>query len=138
MNWNTDALNPAKYSLIKNILAISFVVLIAGGSGYYFGYKTTFAQLNKEFQTKLVDKEKEQKSQEPQVQLVIKEVVGVQWIVPNQQPICDKDHTIKGKFGSNINNFYTKSQKNYDKIVPEICFANEEFAKDKAGFIKKF
>jgi hypothetical protein len=34
--------------------------------------------------------------------------------------------------------YYTKTYKSYEKTKPDICFASEEFARDIAGFIKKF
>ena len=68
----------------------------------------------------------------------VKNIDSVYWVKPGQEPICPQTHSVKGKFDSNINIFYTQSNKNYFRIRPDICFSSEEFAKDQAGFVKKF
>ncbi len=129
MNWNFANLN--------QILANVFVVTVSLGSGYYFGYKTSQGSINSN-SLKSISGQSSTSQSSVQISIVAKEVVGVQWIKPNQEPRCDKDYKIKGKFNSQTNYYYTPTHKNYEKIKPEICFASEEFAKDSAGFIKKY
>jgi hypothetical protein len=124
MTWNFDT--------IKTVLSYTLVLTMAIGSGYYFGYKTSQANV----QTELAKQKPPTES--VQTKIITKEVAGVQWIKPNQDPKCDQDHPVKGNLSNNINNYYTQNHKNYQKITPEICFATEEFARDTAGFIKKF
>jgi hypothetical protein len=131
MTWNLAQLN--------QILANVFVVVISLGSGYYFGYKTSQSStVNVDSAKSIRISSTSSQISSQSINIVTKEVVGVQWIKPNQEPRCDKDHKIKGKFNSQANYYYTPTYKTYDKLNPEICFANEEFAKDSAGFIKKY
>jgi hypothetical protein len=37
-----------------------------------------------------------------------------------------------------VNLYYTKENKSYDRVKPNLCFKNEGFAKDVAGFVKKY
>jgi hypothetical protein len=69
---------------------------------------------------------------------VSKEVLGVQWIKSGENPTCDADHPVKGRVDSGLGYYYTNENKNYAKIKPSICFANEDVAKLQAGYIKKY
>ena len=129
-------MNVNKSQLISVFSFICMAALLCG-AGYYFGYKTKMTQLEADYTKNLLAKEEELKNRKEE-KIVVKEVTGVQWIKPNQQPSCDKDHDIKGKFSGPSGQYYTKTYKTYGKIIPEICFATEEFARDTAGFIKKF
>jgi hypothetical protein len=128
-----------KNSITSSLSAI-LLALLVGGSGFYFGFKTNFKtneSVNAENNSKTIQKPVVEATNKVVEQIVTKEVLGVQWIKPNQSPTCDKDHPIKGKF-SKTNYYYTKSAKTYDRVSPDICFTTEEFARDTAGFIKKF
>ena len=71
------------------------------------------------------------------VKLVSKSVDAIQWIKNNENPACNADHPIKG-VSSKDPKYYLKSNKNYEKIKADICFATEEYARDTAGYVKKF
>lgn len=121
-------------------LAVIFLVCVCAGIGFYFGSKITGNKINelKKQHTTELAKVQEETDKKTTENIVVKEVTGVQWIRPNQEPICDKDHPIKGVSKSGPDTYYTKTYKTYEKIKPEICFATEEIARDTAGFIKKF
>jgi hypothetical protein len=121
-----------KLSNLNQILATFFIIVMSAGCGYYFGFKTSAN--NKAS----VPREISIQSSSVQINIISKEVIGVQWIKPNQEPKCDKDHKVKGKFNQQINYYYSPEYKNYERITPEICFSTEDFARDSAGFIKKF
>lgn len=135
MNWTKNSITSA--------LSMVLMAILIGGSGFYFGFKTGSKPLNSLSQSKdskpypenldktLIETEK------PTEKIISKEVPGVQWIKANQAPTCDKDYPVKGKFNK-TNQYYTKSAKTYGRKVPDIYFATEEFARDNAGFIKKF
>ena len=108
--------------------------VILAGIGFYFGYKTREAQA-----VDLVDSGVSTAAKEiEKKEIKALEVEGVFWILPNKDPLCPETHPVKGTFSSNSGNFYTKDNKTYERVKPDICFATEDFARDKAGFIKKF
>ncbi len=116
------------------------LIMLAGllfGFGFYFGFKSSSAnnngkisglskELNSSSGTKITENVK------------VKEVEGLFWIKPNESPVCPSDYPIKGVFKTDSNYYYTKESKMYDRVKPDICFANEEIAKNNAGFLKKF
>jgi hypothetical protein len=114
-----------------NIATIIILFLITLGLGGLFGYKFRDGQVNKEPARIVVANEEVQK-------LEAKVVDGVQFIKANQPKTCDQDHPIKGTFNNDGGNFYNKVNKQYDRIKPDICFVNEDFAQNIVGFIKKF
>ena len=121
-----------KLAAILHYLGISMLVFIVFASGFYFGYKNSESK-NILITTTNTDRGK---SSEP---LKVKEVEGVFWIQPGKEPVCPENAPVKGKFGTDgLNQYYLPEHKNYNKIRTSICFATEEFARDKAGFIKKF
>jgi hypothetical protein len=124
---------------IINTLAILFVCAFMVFIGYYFGYKSAKAQVeltaSKDEIAKIAETVNSPVTNE---KFVAKEIPGIFWIKTNQEPVCPKEYPIKGTFNSNSGNYVIKSYKNYEKTRPDICFATEEFAKDTAGFIKKF
>jgi hypothetical protein len=72
------------------------------------------------------------------VKIEAKAVDGVKFIKPNEKKECGENYSIKGTFNADNGNYYTKTNKSYDRIKPDICFATEDFAQGVAGFIKKF
>ncbi len=68
----------------------------------------------------------------------LKSPEAVVWIKVGDEPTCPQTHRIKGKFDNTVNVYYTLDNKSYNRVIPHICFSSEEFARDTAGFIKKF
>jgi hypothetical protein len=66
------------------------------------------------------------------------QVDGVHWLKLNEPPECPKTHPVKGKVNSDGGIYYGLDAKNWARIKPQLCFANEEYAKDKAFFEKKY
>jgi len=61
------------------------------------------------------------------------------WIKVGTNPVCPETHPIKGKFDTSTAKFYyTTENRSYDRVRPDICFTTEAFAKETAGFVKKF
>ena len=118
----------------SKVAGIILLCVILTGIGFYFGYKTREAHTANLVDSGVLIAAKEIEKKE----IKALEVVGVFWILPNKDPICPENHPVKGTFGANSGNFYTKDNKSYERVKPDICFATEEFARDKAGFIKKF
>jgi len=74
---------------------------------------------------------------QPQIETI--EVEGVFWILPGQEPICPDTHPIKGALqSSGVSYFYAPDSKMYKRVMADICFTTQEFARDVAGFVKKF
>jgi hypothetical protein len=115
-----------------------FVFCLLFGAGFYFGFKTSQAQNSTFTATKSDIKAMAETSASSQDKVITKEVEGVFWILPGQKPDCPETHKMKAKFSnSNSGVFYSPDNKNYAKVVPQLCFATEDFAKNK-GFVKKF
>ena len=107
------------------------------GAGFYFGFKTSQAQQSTLTATKY-DIKALADSNQKQENIVSKEVEGVYWILPSQDPVCPETHKIKAKFSTSNNGvYYSPENKSYTKVQPQLCLATEDFAK-KNGFIKKF
>ena len=120
-------------------LGIGFLCIISASIGGIFGYRihqnTTqdIVATPSEIQTAV--QTAEQKKLEIQAQVVS----AVFWILPGNQPVCPESHAIKGAFQtSGVSYYYTSDSKQYTRVQPDICFATEEFARDIAGFVKKF
>lgn len=105
-------------------------------AGFYFGYRVRDNQATSPevvaaggiFETNL----------ESRSSIPILPTEGVSWIKSGQNPVCPSTHPIKGTFQSDGGTFYTKDNKTYDRVKPDICFATLEFARDQAGFVQKF
>jgi len=118
-----------------NYLGLIFLAIVLFSSGFYFGFKNSSA---KQSESQVEKNIAETKSDSVTELIKAKDVDGVFWIKPGQEPICPKEYSIKGTFNDSGGNFYTKTNPRYDRIKPDICFATEDFARDKTGFIKKF
>jgi hypothetical protein len=119
-----------------NIIGLVSVIIIIFIIGFYFGYKN--AKASEPDLTKTVVTSASNNLAQPSTELKAIPVDGVFWIKTGQEPVCDKNHPIKGTFADNFGNFYTPDNSRYDRIKADICFATEEYARDSAGFIKKF
>jgi hypothetical protein len=121
---------------IINILASIFITLVLIGSGGVLGYKMKEKDLSDNKKVTTTSTEENKPLIEKQIQTI--PVPAVKFIKINEPHICPAEFTVKGTFNSDNGNYYTKENKNYERIKPDICFASEEFARDSAGFIKKF
>jgi hypothetical protein len=122
-----------KWLNIVGLVSVTVVIFIIG---FYFGYKN--AKANEANITKPVVTTATNDSNNQLTELKAIQVDGVYWIKTGQDPVCDKNHPIKGTFADNFGNFYTPDNSRYERIKADICFATEEYARDTAGFIKKF
>lgn len=125
------------FNQLLKYFGFTLVFCLLFGAGFYFGYKTSQAQ-----SSDLTISRNELKSlAESNIKnenIVTKEVEGVYFIIPGEKPQCPESHKIKAKFNtSSLGIFYTTENKNYEKVIPQICFATEDFAK-RSGFLKKF
>ncbi len=121
-----------------NYIGLLILAIVVFAVGFYFG--TEYNQNSDEGKGQTVGSENfdmvagtiEKK------EIIALEVEGVYWIKAGEEPICPEDHPIKGKFDPTANVFYTKENKFYSRVKPHVCFATEDFAETKAGFIKKY
>jgi hypothetical protein len=125
-----------------NYFGYGFLALAIFGSGFYFGAKAQMAKNSKEQVAAAIEKEKSANDKglghTDAQNIAIKEVEGVYWIKLGMEPVCPSEYPVKGKFADTGGVYYTKESKTYSRIKPELCFAAEEFAREKAGFVKKF
>jgi hypothetical protein len=130
-----------KINDVLNSLGIVLLGIVLFGGGFYFGGKTTAATMTKELQTNQdISSFAQNVTAEPVVEATSKglEVSGVSWIRVGQAPVCPETHPIKGKFDTNVNVYYLQDHKSYEKVKAEICFSDEAFASQSAGFIRKY
>lgn len=131
-----------------NYLYYFLFIVIFIGVGFYFGYKNAEATFTNpdfiaEYQSTLSSSDsKKSSSSSNSLEIVIPEdkelESNVVWIQINEEPICPPTHPIKGKFNNSANVYYTKENNFYNRVIPHICFASEEYAREVAGFIKRF
>ena len=128
-----------KVKLILNYLGIFTLVLLIFITGFYFGRKQVLANQDLSY-SQILDSEALQNTSDltQKTNIITKEVEGVHWIKAGNEPYCPEDYPIKGKFDKNVNVFYTQDNKYYKRVVAHVCFATEDFASNKAGFIKKY
>ncbi len=122
---------------IVNYLGYLVLVVILVGSGFYFGYKNAEASLKTDSTSKNVSNALAKINSSQKSEVKILEVEGAFWLKNGQDPICPATHPVKGKFDSKANVYYLPENKFYNRSSPDICFASEEYARDKAGFLKK-
>jgi hypothetical protein len=123
---------------ILKYFGFTLVFCLLFGAGFYFGFKTSQAQSTNLKATKSDIKAIAESANSKQDTIIAKEVDGVHWILPGQKPECPETHKIKAKYNTSNNGvFYTKENKSYDKVTPQLCFATEDFAVSK-GFLKKY
>lgn len=71
--------------------------------------------------------------------IVATEVPGIMWIKAGEDNTkCPVDHPIKGKFDSYTGYYYMPDQKSYKNVKAVVCFATEDYAKNSAGFLRKY
>ncbi|MEM1312604.1 MAG: hypothetical protein AAGF07_04030 [Patescibacteria group bacterium] len=124
-----------QFPRLINIIGTVSLIVIIFVVGFYFGYKNATAS-----QANLNGIPVTTASDTPNNKQEIKalEVLGVQWIKIGQEPVCESNYPIKGTFADNFGNYYTPENSRYKRIKADICFANEEYARDTAGFVKKY
>jgi hypothetical protein len=137
--------NKINFNEILSSLGVICVCVLLFGGGFYFGAKSSKVKLKEELskqekiQSLAISESSLEKSNiKVEASSVGEPVAGAYWIKVGQAPICPETHPIKGKFDSKVNIYYTPDYPKYDKIKPEICLSDEAFAKDIAGFIKKY
>ncbi len=70
--------------------------------------------------------------------IVGKEVSEVSWVKTGAEPVCPESHPIKGRLTDGQKLYYLPENKTASRVKPDICFLNEEYAKNTAGFIRKY
>lgn len=116
-----------------NYSGIVFIFVCLFGAGFYFGYKAGILKgregisMQNQMSRNSIDVE----------EVEAKNVDGVMFIKLGEQPICPESHPIKGKIDNDTRFYYTKENKTFDRVKPQLCFATEEFAKN-IGFSKRF
>ncbi len=122
-------------------LVLVGVVIFVGG--FYFGGKSAQATIEKdrEYDSSIASFAREvsldsEITTPPAVNVLSLE--GVHWIKVGEPPVCPETHPLKGKFDSNVNVYYREDYPQFDNVKPHICLASEQFALEKAGFIRKY
>lgn len=128
---------------IYSILVILFSGIVFFPVGFFFGYKTKVNDATPETSlattSSSISSSSVTTSVSNQRATSVTNTTEVFWIKVGTNPVCPETHPIKGKFDSSTAKFYyTTENKNYDRVRPDICFTTENFAKDVAGFVKKF
>jgi hypothetical protein len=125
------------FNQVLKYLGFTLVFCLLFGAGFYFGFKTSLAQNSSLTATKNDIKAIAETANKAE-NITSKEVDGVYFITPGNKPECPEPYKIKGKYNtSNTGIFYTTDNKNFEKVIPQLCFTTEDFAKSK-GFLKKF
>jgi hypothetical protein len=129
-----------KSSDILNYFGYGFLVILLFLGGFYFGYKNRDSQINKDSSEQIIIQTPDLSSSNSKEEnsILAKNPDGVFWIKAGQEPICPKEFPIKGRYKDNSQIFYTPESKTYNRVKPDLCFANEDFALKVAGFIKQF
>jgi hypothetical protein len=127
-----------KSNKYTNYISMFLLAVIVGGCGFYFGFKIKSNQDSDKIFALQQEQTKLKLQSETNEKIVIKEVEAVHWIKINKDPICPPTHPIKGVFKTDKSLVYLPSNKSYAKINPDVCFVNEDYATQNAGFIKKF
>jgi hypothetical protein len=125
------------FSFVNFISYILFILLFTS-IGFYFGYKNAQASILDSSSMTSPSSNSENSSDTVLTLDDTETNSNVFWIKINEEPKCPPSHPIKGKFTGSANVFYTKENKFYNRVTPHICFFSEEYARDVAGFIKKF
>ncbi len=120
-------------------LGYTFLFCVLFGAGFYFGFKTSDGRYLNDLKASKTDIQEIAKEVEntPKNGPNVKEVDGLVFMLPGKKPDCPETHKIKGKYDKTTGYFYAPPNKSYEKVVPLICFANEDVAVSK-GFLKKF
>jgi hypothetical protein len=120
-------------------LGYGFLFCVLFGAGFYFGYKTSDSKNIGDFRATKTDIQAIAQTSESVTKNTpeVKEVDGLVFMTPGKKPECPETHKIKGKYDKSTGYFYAPSNKSYEKVVPLICFANEDVAVSK-GFLKKY
>jgi hypothetical protein len=119
---------------ILNVSSIVFLVSIIFGLGFYLGYKNSQSQIKSNPTVTLFTNTSSLSSS---LESYVKDS-NVFWIKPGEIPACPQTHLVKGRVDNNANIYYTIDSKSYNRVVPDLCFSTEEFARDVSGFIKKY
>lgn len=130
-----------KKTPIYSILLVVFIAIIFFAVGFFFGYKTKVNNGSTDTATTATSSPANSASSISSTAstTLTNTTTDVFWIKVGTNPVCPDTHPIKGKFDSSTAKFYyTTDNKNYDRVRPDICFTTENFAKDTAGFVKKF
>lgn len=115
-----------------------FLAIILFGFGFYLGqkYKPAYSKTSNiaNSETNKTDN----KSPNIPDTLIGKEIPEIFWIKTGSEPVCPENYPIKGRLTDGQKLYYLPETKSAGRVKPDICFLNEEYAKNKAGFIRKF
>lgn len=128
---------------IYTSLALLVIAILFFGVGFFFGFKTKVDTSSNEA---VIASSSASSSSTSSIATTTTSpatnntsITDVFWIRVGTNPVCPETHPIKGKFDSSTAKFYyATDNKSYDRVRPDICFTTENFAKDVAGFVKKF
>jgi len=125
----------SQWSTQKLLLTLGIVglVVVVFGLGFYFGFNYANKQANLSAITSL-----NESSESYTTNKEIKPIEGVFWIKSGEDPICPNTHPIKVKFDSGVCFFYSKENKSYSRVKPNVCAVDENFALKEMGCLKKF
>ncbi len=124
---------------LLNTLGMIFLGVVLFVGGFYFGYKYHKGETDNGMVAGVSDiRETANGIVNIETEIITKELDGVHWIKVNEEPICPVDYPIKGKFDGTVGFYYTKSNNSYGRVKPSLCFATEDFAKNSAGFVRKY
>ena len=130
------------HSNVINYFSYGFLVILIFLTGFYFGYKNRDSQISKDSANQIVIQTVDSTSSETKGKVEgvseAKSPEGVFWIKLGQEPVCPKEHPIKGKYRDSSKIFYSPENKSYTRVKPDLCFSTEDFAIKEAGFIKQF
>lgn len=122
-------------------VGLIFLAVVLFSFGFYLGFKykpsDTKTASNQNQANSLQNQDKTNISPN-QSQVIGKDVPEIFWIKTGSEPVCPTDYPIKGKFADGQKNYYLPENKSAARVKPDICFLNETYAKDKAGFVRKF
>jgi hypothetical protein len=115
-----------------------FLAIILFGFGFYLGqkYKPTDSKTSNIANSD--NKKTDNNSPNLPETLIGKEIPEIFWIKTGSEPVCPENYPIKGRLTDGQKLYYLPETKSASRVKPDVCFLNEEYAKNKAGFIRKF
>lgn len=147
-------------SKLINFFGSLSLIVILFGSGYYFGYQGGVFNAKKESDKIADNLAKNSKNFKNGIEISNQNSQSIenkpssnlskpnQIITLNEQikffkttdsnRNCPAELQVKGVFSSDLGYFYTKDNKQFDRVKADICFDSIETAREIAGFVQKF